>query len=227
MSWNSCGGCICNHCAKSASSWGCELKFPLSTSIAGLGVVSLFVRLWVEISKCFIELLNLVVSLFVRLWVEIWDSIPSSCYLTSASSWGCELKYWFLLSRVRVLNVSLFVRLWVEITTLMRFLKRDIVSLFVRLWVEILKVLSMWIMRRRQPLREAVSWNRIWTKVQLHLGRVSLFVRLWVEMTRKLWDLPRSIVSLFVRLWVEILASALPIISSTSASSWGWELKYL
>ena len=34
------------------------------------------------------------VSLFVRLWVEISNIVFSSPCVKSASSWGCELKYW-------------------------------------------------------------------------------------------------------------------------------------
>ena len=78
--------------------------------------VSLFVRLWVEILRCAHCGHSFSVSLFVRLWVEMyfrnlcsslkhsqplreavsWNTLskaPSPQSMSSASSWGCELKY--------------------------------------------------------------------------------------------------------------------------------------
>ena len=55
----------------------------------------------------------------------------------SASSWGCELKYRYNYELDDVADVSLFVRLWVEMP----------------------RVGSSNGFHRRQPLREAVSWN--------------------------------------------------------------------
>ena len=55
--------------------------------------VSLFVRLWVEIS-CLCYCFSVApVSLFVRLWVEMSGALDSLLPGSlSASSWGCELK---------------------------------------------------------------------------------------------------------------------------------------
>ena len=146
------------------------------------GSVSLFVRLWVEMQKIVMLLILPKVSLFVRLWVEMstvkdrrtgascqplreavsWNIscqmrlYPEDCQplreavswnnnmdpamqknIVSASSWGCELKCWKRISLRRSIPVSLFVRLWVEIP-----------------W-------NRWRISKakRQPLREAVSWN--------------------------------------------------------------------
>ena len=188
--------------------------------------VSLFVRLWVEISlssyissgRCCQPLREAVswntveqytykgsdlVSLFVRLWVEISRKNATKEPNRSASSWGCELKY----------LIQCHER-W-----------RHQVSLFVRLWVEILQMEKMQL-SSCQPLREAVSWNfDIPTDVQIYV--VSLFVRLWVEIFTMVsgaivpisqplreavswnmiyyhWRWGKVKVSLFVRLWVEI-----------------------
>ena len=54
--------------------------------------VSLLVRLWVEIhTKSYMEALQFV-SLLVRLWVEISVSPKHHFHSMSASLWGCELK---------------------------------------------------------------------------------------------------------------------------------------
>ena len=82
-------------CTLSASSWGCELKYLRRIKHGKTYCVSLFVRLWVEIFSRQIMNDLLLVSLFVRLWVEIWyveRYIPWEC--RSASSWGCELKWY-------------------------------------------------------------------------------------------------------------------------------------
>ena len=143
---------------KSASSWGCELKFrnghwhamdhrqPLREAVSwnnGLSatgvnqVVSLFVRLWVEMQQINMHSHWPLVSLFVRLWVEM-----ISCLGFPSSS-----------------RVSLFVRLWVEMEQMKLWNFPDPVSLFVRLWVEMTLVMKKMPGSMRQPLREAVSWN--------------------------------------------------------------------
>ena len=122
---------------RSASSWGCELKFshisfcckipgqPLREAVSwnapNFGeikeiAVSLFVRLWVEMPGLAVAwIFRIHVSLFVRLWVEM--PVPWS--------WSA------------LLPVSLFVRLWVEILRRTWAYLMQAVSLFVRLWVEI------------------------------------------------------------------------------------------
>ena len=188
-----------------------------------------------------------IVSLFVRLWVEILKAARLSHFrncqpLREAVSWNCPLLYLYrLYSRCQPLReavswnpnlfiiqirivvslfvrlwveirhlrkhdeipkVSLFVRLWVEIGTMMQLLRIVFVSLFVRLWVEMLTIHHIICIRLCQPLREAVSWNATKTCIGKK-GKVSLFVRLWVEMLHSCY-LPRR---------------------SPSASSWGCELK--
>ena len=122
---------------QSASSWGCELKYvwgkirkagwgqPLREAVSwnALGrhyswkwSVSLFVRLWVEIVYRLYRLRYIQVSLFVRLWVEIQNNRNMDTeHQSSASSWGCELKYRKQTENTPRSYVSLFVRLWVEI----------------------------------------------------------------------------------------------------------------
>ena len=146
--------------------------------------VSLFVRLWVEIIMEWQlkKLLN--VSLFVRLWVEIVLLFNKKSLVSSASSWGCELKWLKKGQRTGLWIVSLFVRLWVEMHKNTSIKPYKYVSLFVRLWVEI-NIGNLCLNTGScQPLREAVSWN---TRSNFCYGWriVSLFVRLWVEILMK------------------------------------------
>ena len=187
--------------------------------------VSLFVRLWVEISRAIFHVKHSgrqplreavswnacyhepqyeqTVSLFVRLWVEMNQSRKNyQTETTSASSWGCELKCSGCARFNGKLSVSLFVRLWVEMN--MRVKHEQIPN--------------------SQPLREAVSWNMT-IRTLLAEILVSLFVRLWVEIYKSLHCRAVHEVSLFVRLWVEISANAFCFGVKSSASSWGCELK--
>ena len=145
----------------SASSWGCELKYRDGQDTENNLRVSLFVRLWVEMSPSTVLKLSLYrqplreavswndgistksqmldVSLFVRLWVEIFSICCIMFKKESASSWGCELKWFGGYSD------------W----------SRYSVSLFVRLWVEIILPLMQKYLNSCQPLREAVSWNEL------------------------------------------------------------------
>ena len=146
-------------------------------------VVSLFVRLWVEMTSRKRSLRTTRVSLFVRLWVEILSIsktlVPGA---TSASSWGCELK---LQHRMPCFgNGGQPLREAVSWNThrMNSYWEGEFVSLFVRLWVEITtqlhKILTMpsassWGCELKyictsksnyiycQPLREAVSWNNM------------------------------------------------------------------
>ena len=255
----------------SASSWGCELKCttedgmmhwksqPLREAVswnndgkiigAFAVVVSLFVRLWVEIHSCSIwrsrkscqplreavswnsqnpfnirvngrqplreavswnewyrAVLNqIIVSLFVRLWVEMRcqrsGNTPDS---SSASSWGCELKYdktyehpkrirqplreavsWNVCDCIKIIRKECQpLREAVSWNVFIIILVRPVtVSLFVRLWVEITVEKFSMSDIRCQPLREAVSWN-IQGVFSGNWRQVSLFVRLWVEICK-------------------------------------------
>ena len=186
----------------SASSWGCELKYGVISSTWSCFIVSLFVRLWVEILKTWMESVSLAVSLFVRLWVEISHSMPWK----AASS------------------VSLFVRLWVEIHTTKTKKEeygcqplREAVS-----WN--IDGLTKQLEEKCQPLREAVSWN--FNTLVSRKACVCQPLReavSWNGIENVISTPPK--VSLFVRLWVEIN----PVIClnriTSSASSWGCELK--
>ena len=145
--------------------------------------VSLFVRLWVEISGQFQIFSNWLVSLFVRLWVEIcwisrslvwkqvslfvrlWVEMKTQWYgrskVVSASSWGCELKYYVLIPPVLQ---SASASSWGCELKCVSCLRRTICT--------------------RQPLREAVSWN-VFIIILVRPVTVSLFVRLWVEISRE------------------------------------------
>ena len=127
-------------------------------AVLAISVVSLFVRLWVEIKEGINIVGDRYVSLFVRLWVEIVLVSAHMGARTSASSWGCELKYiWHAesegyncqpLREAVSWNTDIGVRPSLYC-----------VSLFVRLWVEIRLIRKYILQFRCQPLREAVSWN--------------------------------------------------------------------
>ena len=166
------------------------------------------------------------VSLFVRLWVEIEQIRLYTVWMMSASSWGCELKLrhdtescarlsvslfvrlWVeMLVHVQQMEhpyVSLFVRLWVEITAKISSYTNSIVSLFVRLWVEMLKAVWTTCRPHGQPLREAVSWN---TESAENIYTVDESASSWGCELKCIicCDVVTPIfVSLFVRLLVEI-----------------------
>ena len=71
VSWNDLEWVVPWWESSSASLWGCELKFDGSLDSALATLVSLLVRLWVEM------------SMLIIYWLK----------LTSASLWGCELKF--------------------------------------------------------------------------------------------------------------------------------------
>ena len=100
-------------------------------------MVSLLVRLWVEMTKTRFSSCRNPVSLLVRLWVEI--------------TLGMNTIGWR--------NVSLLVRLWVEILHQIKQSKGEKVSLLVRLWVEITSLKYLDYGKICQPPCEAVSWN--------------------------------------------------------------------
>ena len=127
------------------------------TKVGPLSLVSLFVRLWVEIAR-FIPVSGYTCSQPLREAVS-WNTVNyvgERVKGKSASSWGCELKYKNIVLPMLTWIVSLFVRLWVEITV-EKFSMSDI---------------------RCQPLREAVSWNKKHDNYYVAGPVVSLFVRL-------------------------------------------------
>ena len=181
VSWNTCWSmwmtCRNSQPLREAVSWN------VIFGVRNTGTqVSLFVRLWVEISSLAPVFLMERVSLFVRLWVEIatvlLDVLSGICQpLREAVSW----------------NISL------PTPT-----SAHAVSLFVRLWVEIYKDYQMDELSSCQPLREAVSWNVL-------KRRFIIVVECQPLREAVSWNIPNGsnytileIVSLFVRLWVEI-----------------------
>ena len=172
---------------QSASLWGCELKCTRPLIEFDKIIVSLLVRLWVEIMIVPSGKRTLGVSLLVRLWVEIPSETPV------------------------VLNqyVSLLVRLWVEI---MRISDTGVTSI----GQPPCEAVS-WNAPRVstdgiilcQPPCEAVSWNVSSFVGRWVAGVVSLLVRLWVEIWWSYRHNNRKNVSLLVRLWVEIIVKVI------------------
>ena len=226
VSWNAIWQEVWGLHKKSASSWGCELKFPFDE-------------------------LNQLTDKSASSWgCELKYLMRSWCSLliSSASSWGCELKclYHVLLGRcarrqplreavswnviadvacVPEEFVSLFVRLWVEMRSLLRIPLESLVSLFVRLWVEIVFPGIHPFRIGGQPLREAVSWNI--QGPRYYRWRFSSASSWGCELKSPLTcnDLVSYCVSLFVRLWVEMVYWRAWKWAGRSASSWGCELK--
>ena len=208
---------------RSASSWGCELKYALNVYADLYGLVSLFVRLWVEMRSqqkqpdrlwsasswgcelkwtwSEVRMMAKFVSLFVRLWVEIVVISAVSVAGGSASSWGCELKCpW----GIHALRLSQSASSWgCELKCVWPLLGCSL-DTSASSWGCELKYTEIGIFDEYigQPLREAVSWN------------ISITL-----------EVPGRLVSLFVRLWVEIKIHITIEFIFMSASSWGCELK--
>ena len=141
----------------------------------------------------------------MRLWVEMTVGRTRRKRQTSASLWGCELKYD-----------------WMDQA------KRDAaVSLFMRLWVEILNAITGRRERSCQPLYEAVSWNAINCNPFMAAQYVSLFMRLWVEM---FWKAYKNYKGTGQPLYEAVSWNAKGQGDfrerKRSASLWGCELKY-
>ena len=115
VSWNVAVSFHFSRIWSSASLWGCELKCTYINVICTDSVVSLLVRLWVEMQALLegnyravcqppceavswnkvatSDDASIAVSLLVRLWVEMHNQYRcKSSGKLSASLWGCELK---------------------------------------------------------------------------------------------------------------------------------------
>ena len=80
--------------------------------------VILLVRMWVEIFWSSEPLACRSIILLVRMWVEIYTQVEMvSASPLSSSSWGCELKYFYIFQKLLKGFVILLVRMWVEIIT--------------------------------------------------------------------------------------------------------------
>ena len=209
----------------SASLWGCELKWHTArrATLRNSGQPPCEAVSW---NICFFRWLGIIlVSLLVRLWVEILKTTSWRKSPASASLWGCELKCPGNCSSVRMFPVSLLVRLWVEIIQKAIYRKVSNVSLLVRLWVEMYMrcswlsdvivslLVRLWV--EIYPICLTSSGNpvsllvRLWVEIlimnqEIILKIVSLLVRLWVEMLFHQYPQTHLVVSLLVRLWVEI-----------------------
>ena len=204
VSWNVIAGIVGPEDVKSASLWGCELKYSEPQHYQQQRQVSLLVRLWVEM-LCGVS----------------W--LPS--HQRSASLWGCELKWnnqlWSLSETGQPPCEAVS---WNDQGFINAVTRRTSASL----WGCELKSLLLkccFLSRCCQPPCEAVSWNNNIINNFLPPTCVSLLVRLWVEID---WDSrksPHIAVSLLVRLWVEIDPVSFQDLGTTSASLWGCELK--
>ena len=192
--------------SESASLWGCELKCDISLSVPSHYRVSLLVRLWVEMVRRLVTVGG--VQGQPPCEAVSWNfryANRTVLATTSASLWGCELKYhWYFLSLDPIrqppceavswnsmacmysigCSVSLLVRLWVEMNDAIITPPISCVSLLVRLWVEIQLLLLSNPLPVRQPpwvLRCLFGYAIIDTIL------VSLFERLWIEKRNTLW----------------------------------------
>ena len=190
---------------RSASLWGCELKYGTDNYNCKSSDVSLLVRLWVEISKTVDVFGCCLVSLLVRLWVEMFCVV-----LSNGMSW-----------------VSLLVRLWVEIV----FAFMCSITLFqsASLWGCELKCACTHVYRGTLP--SASLWGcELKYQDRSGINIVSVSASLWgCELKCSLCDhrYMSYLVSLLVRLWVEIMRLNLKFQKHGSASLWGCELKWL
>ena len=166
---------------KSASSWGCELKYwQLLQNLLFQGQPLREAVSW-NVLTVWKNWLMQIVSLFVRLWVEMTVRRSSEPSMQSASSWGCELKWWELSGRCSRLDVSLFVRLWVEIVKNTTSVSG---SESASSWGCELKLIQK--IKHIKKVTSASSWGcelkYDGQSVQMQMNCVSLFVRLWVEL---------------------------------------------
>ena len=139
VSWNNIVAAKTAAGIRSASLWGCELKYIIHKSILP---VMLSASLW----GCELKYFQ---SPGIRIFYRqppceavSWNNncCPGICIASkSASLWGCELKFLAWGGNFGNWGVSLLVRLWVEICT----------------WS------TIWKSGTRQPPCEAVSWNTI------------------------------------------------------------------
>ena len=210
--------------ARSASLWGCELKWNGWWYLLGVGTSA---SLWgCELKSSFEDVPDGTYSqppceavswnMICSVKMNILSSQPP-CEAVSWNSWDCKsIKYFTRQPPCEAVS-------W------------NIAELRKRKY------------KVRQPPCEAVSWNKFqpfskkqrkvsaslwgcelkfWQYVHLHWTyHVSLLVRLWVEMLCMMIRLSRMNVSLLVRLWVEILMLSLLYMEHWSASLWGCELK--
>ena len=190
-------------------------------------IVTLLVSVWVEITDYGRRLIPLYVTLLVSVWVEILLKSPIVfTYLSSRSSWACELKW---------------MRGEVNGNLLQSHAPRERVS-----WNNRLHWRFCWHIRHAP--RERVSWN-LRHLMYWHLQQVTLLVSVWVEIKRysnhwrsqsvtllvSVWVEIQGIravcslvrVTLLVSVWVEIMQQRLRRLLLTSRSSWACELKLL
>ena len=121
----------------SASLWGCELKWKYYVSICCYSRQPPCEAVSWNMSSLEFNMIG-VVSLLVRLWVEMYKRNNYFALCMSASLWGCELKCLRGNDLVTPVSVSLLVRLWVEMSRSYSYFLNSFVSLLVRLWVEII-----------------------------------------------------------------------------------------
>ena len=138
VSWNLVAYCIIPRDVPSASLWGCELKCKVRghTYRTGIRQPPCEAVSWNEYTDHKANIVE-VVSLLVRLWVEIHQV---NCQGVMGSGQPpCEAVSWnnICTEHSTCICVSLFVRLWVEMCVALELPLLSPVSLLERLWVEI------------------------------------------------------------------------------------------
>ena len=188
---------------QSASSWGCELKYRLRSKPRNVHRSASSWGCELKYLAAIMRWYFCVVSLFVRLWVEILRHWPCDGITGSASSWGCELKFYETLKENGILPCQPLREAvsWNNLVVIG--IKKSMRS--ASSWGCELKLSCMneRAVCSRQPLREAVSWNS--TAINIHPPFLCQPLREAVSWNASIWAFCASVaVSLFVRLWVEI-----------------------
>ena len=144
-----------------------------------------------------------VVTLYVRVWIETTQTRIYKVSLKSPSTWGCGLKHSL---RIMIRTDNLSPSTWgcglkhkitikcknnpMSPSTWGCGLKRIInhlsdshswVTLYVRVWIETNQWLKTWYGNMCHPLREGVDWNRWQSMSATQIVGVTLYVRVWIE----------------------------------------------
>ena len=212
---------------ESPSTWGCGLKFLIRIDIEDTRRVTLYVRVWIEITPLEEKanpggshplregvdwnLIQFFWTLRVKShplregvdWNILERCIFSSC-IASPSTWGCGLKCNTDASSSVTAVVTLYVRVWIEMYSATAAAAYVAVTLYVRVWIEISDTAMMPLLRARHPLREGVDWNVSHYQSGKTVYVVTLYVRVWIEIPTTQGSQTSARVTLYVRVWIEI-----------------------
>ena len=115
----------------------CELKLQQSCQVDQLGFVTLFTRVWIEISEYEWKRNLIKVTLFTRVWIEMLFGIDN----------------------LFMVCVTLFTRVWIEIYLMLSISSLIYVTLFTRVWIEIIIAVQPILFYACHSLYESVNWN--------------------------------------------------------------------